>query len=52
MSDAQKTIEAPDWIEGIDPRMEVMSLKPLMLSTPVCSSPLVHCCRFAADRPR
>ena len=35
MSTAKKAIEAADWIEGIDPRMEVMSPKPLVLSTPV-----------------
>lgn len=30
-----KKHEGPDWIEGIDPRMEVLSAKPLVLSTPV-----------------
>jgi sulfite oxidase len=37
MSDAkaQKAPEASDWIEGIDPRLEVMSAVPLVLSTPV-----------------
>jgi DMSO/TMAO reductase YedYZ molybdopterin-dependent catalytic subunit len=30
-----KKHEGSDWIEGIDPRMEVMSAKPLVLSTPV-----------------
>ena len=27
--------DTPDWIHGIDPRMEVMSAKPLVLSTPL-----------------
>ena len=35
MSVAKKKIEGPDWIEGIDTRMEVMSAVPLVLSTPV-----------------
>ncbi len=35
MSDAKKKIEDSDWIEGIDPRLEVMSAVPLVLSTPV-----------------
>ena len=35
MSDAKKAIQDSDWIEGIDRRMEVMSPKPLVLSTPV-----------------
>jgi hypothetical protein len=35
MSKAQKKNEGPDWITGIDPRLEVMSGVPLVLSTPV-----------------
>ena len=32
MSNA-KTIETADWIDGVDPRLEVMSPMPLVLST-------------------
>jgi sulfite oxidase len=37
MSEAlkEKETESPAWIEGIDPRLEVMSAVPLVLSTPV-----------------
>jgi hypothetical protein len=35
MRTVEKALEAADWIEGIDPRLEVMSPKPLVLSTPV-----------------
>jgi DMSO/TMAO reductase YedYZ molybdopterin-dependent catalytic subunit len=34
MSDAKK-IETADWIDGVDPRLDVMSPAPLVLSTPV-----------------
>jgi sulfite oxidase len=35
MSDAKNAIQDSDWIEGIDRRLEVMSPRPLVLSTPV-----------------
>lgn len=34
-NDAKQEPPLPHWIEGIDPRLEVMSPKPLVLSTPV-----------------
>lgn len=35
ISDEKKEQEGSDWIEGIDRRLEVMSARPLVLSTPV-----------------
>ena len=35
MSDAKNAIQDSDWIEGIDRRLEVMSPRPLVLSTPL-----------------
>lgn len=35
MSTAMKEVTNPAWIDGIDPRLEVMSPAPLVLSTPV-----------------
>ena len=35
MRDPKRNIAGSDWIAGIDPRMEVMSAVPLVLSTPI-----------------
>ena len=53
-SDVKTGADSTDWIEGIDRRMEVMSPKPLVLSTPVklLAENRIGACRVRAFAPK